>query len=248
MVELDDISHTPQAARRVLYQRLGSACPQGLTAGFMRQLPRRYRSIRRPFQESSSFPRRAAGRRVPRSADARAQAARGRLAEVPGTPRGRLRRGGSDLRANVFVGDEIHLGAGQRFPRHRPSSRSRRRSHRSSACYKSKRSRHGLAALWATFGRRRRRVTPDVERDALTVKGDLSKRISLSMTQPAPQASSYIPLSLGPSLWAFGLRSASAKCFLRVPRTHRKERKRSGSPPSDETASPMSNRRWSADA
>jgi hypothetical protein len=30
---------------------------------------------------------------------------------------------------------------------------------------------------------RRRRVTPDVERDVLTVKGDLPKKISLSMTQ-----------------------------------------------------------------
>jgi hypothetical protein len=58
------------------------------------------------------------------------------------------------------------------------------------------------------------RVALDVERDALTVKGDLSKRISLSMTQPAPQASSYIPVSLAPSRWAFGLRSASAKCLF----------------------------------
>jgi hypothetical protein len=36
----------------------------------------------------------------------------------------------------------------------------------------------------------------NVERDALTGKGDLSKRISPSMTQPAPQASSYIVVSL----------------------------------------------------
>jgi hypothetical protein len=37
------------------------------------------------------------------------------------------------------------------------------------------------------------RVALDFERDALTVKGDLSKRISLSMTQPAPQRCLCIP-------------------------------------------------------
>jgi hypothetical protein len=57
----------------------------------------------------------------------------------------------------------------------------------------------------------------DVERDALTVKGDLSKRISLSMTQPAPHLSSYIAAGLAPSRRAFGHRSAYAKRARRVP-------------------------------
>ena len=53
----------------------------------------------------------------------------------------------------------------------------------------------------------------NVERDALTVKGGLSKRISLSMTQPAPRLSSYIAIHLTPSRWALGLRSDSGKCM-----------------------------------
>jgi len=71
----------------------------------------------------------------------------------------------------------------------------------------------------------------NVERDALTVKGDLSKRTSLSMTQPAPQASSYTVVSLAPTRWAFGLRSASANLSLQRGRsTHRKDRSEAARP------------------
>lgn len=48
------------------------------------------------------------------------------------------------------------------------------------------------AARAGPLGETRRRVARDVERDALTVKGALSKRISLSMTQPAPRIRFYI--------------------------------------------------------
>jgi hypothetical protein len=65
----------------------------------------------------------------------------------------------------------------------------------------------------------------NVERDALTVKGDLSKRISLSMTQPAPRTRFYIALRFAPRPPAAIGRSGFAAFH-----------KRSGSPPSDETA------------
>jgi hypothetical protein len=73
MVELDDISHTPQAARRALYQRLGSACPQGLTAGFHAATPQALSKVSGGGPKSP--PRGAPGsRRLPRSADARVRA------------------------------------------------------------------------------------------------------------------------------------------------------------------------------
>lgn len=77
---------------------------------------------------------------------------------------------------------------------------------------------NGLLVLDVGGGSRR-----NVERDALTVKGDQSKRTSLSMTQPAPQASSYTAASLPPSRRAFGLRSAPSS--TRVARVYSQRQK-----------------------
>lgn len=76
----------------------------------------------------------------------------------------------------------------------------------------------------------RPRVTPDVERDALTVKGDLSERVSLSMNVTRAAFLFYRAVRLAPSRWAFGLHSASSN---RDCRFSQKTRRRSGSPPSD---------------
>ena len=75
-----------------------------------------------------------------------------------------------------------------------------------------RRDRLGASGLAKELPRGRRRATPDVERDALTVKGDLSKRISLSMTQPAPQLVSYTAVLLTHSGRALGLRSTPGRC------------------------------------
>ena len=105
-----------------------------------------------------------------------------------------------------------------------------------------------LAGSCQDLGRVGHGLRRNVERDALTVKGDLPKRISLSMTQPGPRLSSYIAMRLAPTRWAFGLRSASRQVLGLRGFTHRKRQKAKRLAPFCETASPIRNRRRSADA
>ena len=72
----------------------------------------------------------------------------------------------------------------------------------------------------------------NVERDALTGKGDLSKRISLSMTQPRA-AGVFLHCGESQRLAAGRLGFAAPPQVTRSVRSTRKDRMRTGSPPSE---------------